>query len=621
VEFDCAATESNVVKTYKEIASNGFCTTFLPRQHSLANQTLKGLREFFERHTNHRPSPAMWAALEDLAKTLEQMAEGRCEPGFYLSSLDPGVGKTQTITRFTKALMASPGHSDVGVLICVSRLSEIQSLVKDMGLDDEDYAAFTSDRSLNLLGCGKPESGRVLFTTQQMVERRCRDEFFEDVESFYYQGLPRQVRIWDESMLPGQTVTLDRDRIGFLFQPLRSLDYALAETIEKVFSGLKYVEDGALFSVPDFAEDHGVDLNEVMRVLEEAPLIEQEAASSLWMLSGKTVAVRKDGFLGTTILDFKETLPQDLAPVVILDASGRVRSTYTEWEKNRGGLIRLKSAPKSYKGLRVHCWRRSGSKTAFRKEGMELVEGIVSTINSKPDEEWLVVCHKPTRNYDVESSVRDLIGIDKDNVHFITWGNHQATNEFSHVKNVILAGTLFYRSSHLEALGRLAAGRHADQGRYTCKERRKVELGEHAHLVLQALCRGAVRVCEEGMCSPCDAYIIASTKSGIERSLPRIFPGCNVVRWKPVKSVLTGKVKEAVEFIDGWFEDNPQEDFLPFRTVMKTMGMKSASNFRKAVRQHSGFMEAMDDRFIREHGKGKYRTGFLRLSAEYFGFS
>jgi hypothetical protein len=45
------------------------------------------------------------------------------------------------------------------------------------------------------------------------------------------------------------------------------------------------------------------------------------------LLSGKTVSVRRDGAYGNTMLDYRETLPQGLAPLVVLDASGRVRST------------------------------------------------------------------------------------------------------------------------------------------------------------------------------------------------------------------------------------------------------------------------------------------------------
>ena len=54
-------------------------------------------------------------------------------------------------------------------------------------------------------------------------------------------------------------------------------------------------------------------------------LAHEQAITALWLLSGKTVAVRQDGPYGNTVLDYHETLPEGLAPMVVLDASGRVR--------------------------------------------------------------------------------------------------------------------------------------------------------------------------------------------------------------------------------------------------------------------------------------------------------
>ena len=589
----------------------------------LARRTINDLHSFFHDNTQHRPSMLMWEALADLATTLEGMADGTCDPSFYLSSLDPGVGKTQTISRFIRVLLDSQDHRDVGVIICVSRLSEIASLVADMDLDEQDYGVFTSDKELNRLGCRDHTDGRVLFTTQQMVERRCHERSFGETGEFLFDGQVRQVRIWDESILPGQTITLNRDDLAFLFKPLRGVHPELTDVIETLFTDLKDAEDGCMFQLPDFAEDHGVDVNEIMRLLTDAAAKDQEIASSLWFLSGRTVTVRQDGGYGNTVLDYRDTLPDDIAPVVVLDASGRVRATYTEWEGSRGGLVRLKSAEKSYANLGVHVWRTGGGKYAFRRQGMKLMEGIAATINAKPEQEWLVVCHKSESSFAVKATVRDLVdlGVDQDKLHFITWGNHHATNQYSHIRNVILAGTLFYRTSHYEALGRLSAARRAEDGAYSASARDRMALGEHAHLVLQALCRGSVRVCVDGECAPCDAYIITSARSGIEEALPSIFPGCQVKPWKPVQTVLTGKVKEAVEFIDRWFSEHPGEFSLPFTAVRQAIGMTNASNFRKNVRLHEDFQEAMAERHVFEHGAGKYPTAFQQRNGAYYGFT
>jgi len=86
------------------------------------------------------------------------------------------------------------------------------------------------------------------------------------------------------------------------------------------------------------------------------------ALEVLWLLFGKHVTVRQDGALGETMLDYKDTLPNDIKPLVALDASARVRTVYECWDKDRGGLKKLPSARKHYQGLSIHVWSRGGGK-------------------------------------------------------------------------------------------------------------------------------------------------------------------------------------------------------------------------------------------------------------------
>jgi hypothetical protein len=330
-------------------------------------------------------------------------------------------------------------------------------------------------------------------------------------------------------------------------------------------------------------------------------------------MSGKTVSVRQDGPYGNTVLDYHETLPEGLAPLVVLDASGRVRATYRQWEKNRGGLEPLASATKSYANLSVHCWRTGGGKSAFRENGRTLIDGIVKTINDKPaDEEWLLVYHQDGISMNFVDEVEKRLTGSKERVHFLNWGAHHATNEFSGVPNVILAGTLFYRPSYYEALARLVADLRPAQGAIGRTAFDEVALGEHRHLVLQALCRGRVRRCQGDVCAPCNAYIIAAPRSGIPEALPEIFPGCRVIPWQPVQKALRGKVKEAAEFVIDWFKKNPA-GLLPFKEAQRAIGMNDPKNFRRDIRQHADFKEALAAYDIAEaQVLGDDRRGFLK---------
>ncbi|MBU4277348.1 MAG: hypothetical protein KKC30_11450 [Proteobacteria bacterium] len=608
----------NVVKLRKETLLHE-ATTFLGSLGALTRSTIKALQETFCR-LGHRPSQSMWAALVDVASTLEAMANEACPPLYYLSSLDPGVGKTQTVIHFIKVLMASQDHRGVGVLMCVSRLDEVRTILGELDLAKEMVAVFTSDKDLNALGTSHIRSARVLLTTQQMVEARTRNKPLSDVDQFHHHGRPRQVRIWDETILPGQTITLGRYDIASLLNPLTGVSPALVSDLEALFTDLRDVESGSIYPVPDFAGKHEVDLPAVLEVLQGGNHGDQAVAESLWFLSGKAASVCRDGVRGSTVLSYRETLPADLPPVLVLDASGRVRGTYPEWEAGRRNLVRLREAPKSYDNLTVNVWPIGGGKSAFRRNGNKLVDGIATTINSKPGEPWLVVHHKfiPTM-VDIEKGVRELLAVDQQQVHFITWGNHHATNAFSHIPNVILAGTLFYRQSTYEALGRLSAGKPPEDGLYSEDAVARVREGENSHLILQALCRGSVRRCQGPVCAPCEAYIIASPRSGIRRELAHMFPGCHVKQWRPVPIALVGKVKEAVAFISAWFDAQP-EGFLRFSSVRKALGIMDSANFKQNIRRHPDFQQAIADMGVVEDGGSTYLTGFRKLTAAWFGF-
>jgi hypothetical protein len=566
------------------------------------------LSAFFRTH-DHNPSGEMIAALTSVAATLEAMADGGCSRQVYLSSLDPGVGKTQTISHFIRSLLESDSHGDVGVVLCVSRLDEIRGLVGDMQLASDQFSVLTSDRGLNALGV-PVDQGRVLFTTHRMIEVRCDGRSFDEVRELHWNGSARQVRIWDEAILPGQTVTITRDEIASLLKPVRSQHPRLALRLEQLFTDLKAQPDGTITELPDFCSDYSFQLDQLLQLVEGQPESLVNAAKSLWLLGGKAITVRQDGKYGHTVLDYRDTLPPDIAPLLVLDASGRVRTVYRLWEERRGGLVRLPSAAKKYRNLTVHVWNTGGGKSAFARNMDVLAEGIASTIRLRPNEDWLVVHHKSSGGQNIETRIRNLLPVNACKVHFINWGCHDATNKFSHVSNVILAGTLFYRPSPYEALGRLASRHPSSAGSFPDDDTTDIILGEHRHLILQALCRGSVRRSQDADCVPCNAYIIASAASGIEKAMPGIFPGCRVQNWRPVSVSLKGKVSEAVSFIGDRLDPSKLE-VMPFREVYKAINMDS-SNFRRSVRLHPDFIHALAELGIVElGGRGFVRSNLL----------
>jgi hypothetical protein len=297
-----------------------------------------------------------------------------------------------------------------------------------------------------------------------------------------------------------------------------------------------------------------------------------------------------------------QALPADLAPCVILDASGRVRSTYEQWATYRRSLRRLQSASKDYSNLTIWRWNRSTSQAAWarwtqetdhpRKATIEeLVTGIAEIIGTRPDHEpFLIVTHKPKpRLVDAEALIRRAVGERGGPLYFLHYGEHTATNDFVRVENVIIAGTLIYEPARYEADGRGASGTSIDQD-YAEELRHQVRRGEHAHHFFQAICRCAVRRSVGTTCGTARCWIIGAQKDGFSReNIERTFPGAKIYTFKRAfldRIVPQGKAKAALEFILEGLEDAPE---VARPATEEHVGL-AKGNYRRLV--------TMDDRFV-----------------------
>jgi hypothetical protein len=568
---------------------------------------MSSVRLTFERG-GHSPSVLQYSALFEMVSTLEQMADGTCFPQFYLSSLDPGVGKTTVFTHFIAHLIRSADHGDVSVLVCVSYKTEIRNLLRTLmqfGVSASELGVFTRDDELNALGSSDRGAARVLITTHQMIARRCCGGSFSNVTAFQYYGRPRNVRVWDEAILPGEVVRLSADQIAGLQEPCRYALPDLGNGLESLVLKLRSAQPGSSFTMPTVASLGGRPAVTVLEMMAAGRRgRDATAAEQLLHLAGRTVCIRNDSNEVATALDYRETLPDDLAPMVILDASGRVRETYALWE-DREGLVRLQTAAKDYSSLQINVWHRGGGKSSFGRHGDSLLKGIAATVNTRPHEKWLVVHHLNALEGRFADDLRGLVQT-PDNLSFIHWGKHHGVNDYADISNIILAGTMFLPPMIYEGRARLAANLGAEH-ELPDETLTAVTRGEHADLILQALSRAAVRRSEGDGCAPCTAYIIAAPASGIAKDLPRIFPGCKVGRWRPIPQQLTGKVADAVAYVERFFDNKPCGT-LDFTTLRRHLQIKNISNFKKAIRKHPAFKAALEDLGVEEvvHGSGRY---------------
>src|SRR5262249_1236217 len=86
----------------------------------------------------------------------------------------------------------------------------------------------------------------------------------------------------------------------------------------------------------------------------------------MWLLAGHKVRVHLDVHAGATAITYRENLPLELAPLLILDAGGELAMTYHAWGEGRGNLRQLPSVTKTYRNLTTHYWDHRAGKTAHR---------------------------------------------------------------------------------------------------------------------------------------------------------------------------------------------------------------------------------------------------------------
>ena len=221
------------------------------------------------------------------------------------------------------------------------------------------------------------------------------------MRGFFYKGKPREVRIYDEACLPFLSLAFDSDQLGALRTRFAKVDRELAQTFRQFDDELdRNYKDGDIITAPDITQFSFDDLNNALKYCSTDE--ERNAPEVLWSLSGMQCRVMKDPNEGTATLQYVNHLPEDLAPMLILDASGQMRATYRYWQKSRGNLRRLFSPKKYFYGATFHHWNTgSGRNSQGRgKNGGkqdQIAEAVAKAIiNDVPQhEDVLVLMYKP----------------------------------------------------------------------------------------------------------------------------------------------------------------------------------------------------------------------------------
>jgi hypothetical protein len=276
----------------------------------------------------NKPSSGQIMALQSIAETLNSMAFHEAAPMYYISSLEAGQGKTTLIAQWIDSMLSMAELSHVGIIVCFDRHQQIWDFIQMGSFDPLEYGVLISRSydplNLRIQGIRAPNKARILLATKEQIRRSVNEGNFNDLAKFHYKGLPRLVRIWDESFMLGSPLRLSVAKLGLLLDaPTGPEASQIMEHVKDLLEHLREYKDGNSLQMPSLGKSR----KQMVGYFEHAPLHMRELANDFWMLSGRGVAVR-DYNHGKVLIDCVRAVPSGLEPLLITDASARFRGTY-----------------------------------------------------------------------------------------------------------------------------------------------------------------------------------------------------------------------------------------------------------------------------------------------------
>ena len=535
----------------------------------LASRSMDEIHRLFKEDGNtHQPSRKQELGLWQICQAFQAMTclhkpQPYTMDDLFISSLACGMGKTTAIIGCMRALASLSEYDDVGGVLFVRRLEEIEAIIERSKLDPNFFSVICGDEYYDRLGNPNKQQARWQISTQKQLEIHTKNgRPFTEADVFHYEfdgkPRPRIIRIWDEAITPAVVLALDEEKADKLHAGFRRLNYHLAREYRHFvteYTDREKYPDGSLIEFFDIRQ-FGVSLQKALSAFRTDT--QKNTIEAIFTLSGLATRLRRDNFKNATVFNYVDVLPKDLGPMLICDASGAQTASYELWQEYRGHIHALYSPPKFFDEFHVYHWDTGAGKSSQAAFGrntkyLELAEGFAKAINSLPNEEHLVITFLPNDNLpDVAAEIAKLVEGDKNRVKYLTWGQHTATNDYKDIKNVHLVGILEYAPAHYEAAGLSYMGAPIEY-ELTDEQLLRVRLGEVAHNILQAACRGFVRNaigdrCPEG----CRLYVAFSTNksTGVPKGLlEKIFPRHQYHQWVPVPKLARNQilVAEAIE--------------------------------------------------------------------------
>lgn len=498
----------------------------------------------------------LWGIREP-SEFIAKMAYGVAPSIMAISSMSTGMGKSEIVAAAGRVITADAALSDIGMVVFINTIRDLEAMKERMGFADDDprFAIFTGKRNveLNAMG-GALNEAQVLLTTQskflwwsQHLSYRAKD--------FYYRGKPRQLRLWDETALPIDTMTLTPEHLhAFANELFERKLHEVAMQVQEWADELARLPHDSVVKVPCF-EKITLPCNSTGRMPrhpeaddDDDETVFNETCAALAWLKGREVRVYREKYTGSVALSYREILPATLTPLLVLDANADKRVAYKMMTESRGCLLHLHSPQKTYRNATLYrramaAGRRQHHKRATRRPLIEAAADAFFMEQAKGPREVLLLSFKP----DYRKKIPDMLRAVRREIkkrggrpsllRGLTWGMEKGTNTFRNTHSVIALGVLqaplYQIIADVRGIQRLPPKADVDQSRVEAHRRT-----EQMATFFQGISRSAIRKTTRDGDVPegSTIYLIASDNGPMrfpDDLVPEWMPHLNIVEWEP----------------------------------------------------------------------------------------
>ncbi len=515
---------------------------------NLESRVMSTVVEMLERH-NNKPNSEHRKGIEAIVKAMTHGAYEQDVKFRKAFPLETGMGKTTCVVALVKQLQ----HTDKSLLISAERieqLGELQAQLIDEGVPANKLGIFHSSpkKYPEYPSVTLAELDRVQFLLASHNRVRVDSQRSVTERLMSYQGHKRDLTIWDESLLSTSADSMDRAEVrkvvgGWIVdyqEKLRagrksslneSQFHEFYEFLIDIDKQLAQGQGDGVFTLPLLRlgiTDYDIPINAWSRKDERSSAVLKKLVEYSGRGEVRTVKTQD----GHALVQFTQTVDDDIDKMIILDASARIRDL-VRYDRSVG--VFPLNVSKDYGNVMLKWADVGSSKTSFSSDPNHLraylgeMDYLLTTEIPK-DQPFLIFCHMDMKDQ-IREWANEIYPLRE--IFVLHWGEHRATNHYSHVQYMATIGVLYRNTKEIAAS---IVGQTRDL-RYGLADAdiRQTQISEQADLLYQGISRGNSRRTTNGQAGQQTVYLF-HRKHDFDNILPllrEVMPGLKVENYKP----------------------------------------------------------------------------------------